>query len=287
MIHNNEEQRLHYLRGKLDELAVNLIRSGSEVVRMEIVNLPTKKFDTIVYVKRILKNEKYYIGKLKIRPIGKVLRVLRLLFSLILKFVLQVFKSAKKRDDFKRQFFRKLRIEDEVSRAHLKGLEEFLESKSDYLVVFESDSVVRDSEKLCNEINRHAKLTKLLEICLYNSHFSFEELGINHKNLPQNEGIEIPSAKSFPEIAREIPFLTTNTTCCYGMSRQLAYLLKSKIESQHQKGALPPPDWMFDEAFREIDKQNNREKRTSKSVFYFPTLVENGSLIGVYPSGIQ
>ena len=154
MIHNNEEQRLHYLRGKLDELAVNLIRSGSEVVRMEIVNLPTKKFDTIVYVKRILKNEKYYIGKLKIRPIGKVLRVLRLLFSLILKFVLQVFKSAKKRDDFKRQFFRKLRIEDEVSRAHLKGLEEFLESKSDYLVVFESDSVVRDSEKLCNEINK-------------------------------------------------------------------------------------------------------------------------------------
>ena len=284
LIHNNEEQRLKYLRGKLDEIEMSLIRSGSEVCRIEIGNLPAKKFGTIAFVKRIFKNEKYYISKRKLKPMPKVLRVSRIVFFLTRNFVLQVFKSEKKKDDFKRQFFRKLRIEDEVSRAHLIAIEEFLESKSDYLVVFESDAVVRDSGKLCIEINRHAEFTKSLEICLFNCHFTFDELGITP---PSSEGNNIPNEKPLPEIAHEIPFLTTNTTCCYGMPRQLAILLKSKIEGQQQNGALPPPDWMFDEAFREIDEQNKMDKRTSKSVFYFPTLVENGSLIGIYPSGIQ
>jgi hypothetical protein len=173
-----------------------------------------------------------------------------------------------------------------VSRKHIETLDKFLDSESDYLVVFESDSVIQYLEQLCAQIIKSASYSNSYEISLFNSHFTLDELGISPRNVAKKERI-YQSKETTSEIhAYSVLHLHTNTLCCYGIPRQLALALKPKLELI-EKRPLPPADWMFDQAFDLVYEENKTSKIEFRSTFFYPPLVDNGSLLGTYISGIR
>jgi hypothetical protein len=210
----------------------------------------------------------------------------RFTFTHLKVFTREILRSAKHRKRAPFTFFVQVKIEDEVSRKHIETLDKFLESESDYLVVFESDSVIRYLEQLCAQIIKSATHSNSYEISLFNSHFTLDELGISPRNLAKKERMYQSKETQSEIYAYTVLQLHTNTLCCYGIPRQLALALKQKLELI-EKRPLPPADWMFDQAFDLVYEENENTKIELRSTFFYPPFVENGSLLGTYTSGIR
>ena len=280
LIHNEEQSRLEYLNNELELIKLMLIRWGyfPRIIKVGGGGASNREsYSKYAIVRRMLNNEIYAIKNLDFGQVSRFAHLCRQIKQLVF-LMIQYYKpfNAKRLN----QRFNKIRIEDEVSRKHLSVMSEFLKAEEDYLVVFESDSIISNREALCLEIRELIDRPDTKKITLFNSHFSFEELNISP------EVARLVWSDHISNLKYEVPFLATNTLCSYGMSKVFASVLMAQFEKKN-KFPLPPADWMFDQAFKEITIFMNGVTRDFKTVFYYPPLVENGSLKGIYTSGIQ
>lgn len=276
LIHNEEAVRLKYLNNEIELIKLRLQRWGylPRIIKIGGGGYKRKNHSKHAILRRMVINETYVIKNLDLRGADRILQICRI-FKKILKVMCRnyLLPSSKEISNA----FRKIQIEDEVSRKHLLVLEKFSNSEEDYLIVFESDSLVINREEFCLEIHETIQRAESKTISLFNSHFPLDELNILSKNL------KLIRSKHMSNLKYEAPFLATNTLCSYGMAKNIASIFLEKCK-ENTKNPLPPADWMFDQAFKEISFAFPHEYKT---IFFYPSLVENGSLKGRYTSGIQ
>lgn len=284
IIHNNEPSRLLYLHDALKKVASILISKGIEIKMLEIGAKQIPEFSNYKFLNRNVQNSWHGLKHQKIPLTTKILRHTKFLYLTGVEFV----SSKRNRDSITklRARINKSKIEDEVSRKHIEALRLINSTYSsiNYMVVFESDSVITEESIFCEEISRMVRSRDNNTLYMFNSHHSLDELSagnVRRVAVKRIEliGSEINSTKSF-----SLGGLATNTLCCYGTSRLLANKLLFEIDSKESE-PLPPADWMFDHHLRTI--QNKYPEILFETRFYFPPLIKNGSLVGIYTSGIQ
>ena len=286
LIHNNEISRLTYLREKLLEIETQLSEAESETCLIQVGSLETPCFSKFSFLRRKFENEKYSLRQRGVSCVQRLVSLSRFMSTHLRILIMKRIRRSKYRESSPFGLFGQVRVEDEVSRKHTDVLDQFLDSKFDYLVVFESDSIIKSAEQLCLQIIKNASLPNSHVISLFNSHFTLDELGISMKNVVKSENLDQVSDNRQETNSYTVPRLHTNTLCCYGISRPLAFALKSKLTFIEKK-PLPPADWMFDQALQLVGDENDAAGIESKTIFFYPSLVENGSLLGAYTSGIR
>lgn len=283
VIHNNESSRLLYLLDALNNIAGILISKGIEIRMIEI---GTKQIPEISNYKFLIRNTQSSWYSLKHREIPFTSKILKHAKFLKLTWVEFVCSKWNRRDITSIQAkINKSKIEDQVSRKHIDALRLINSTYSsiNFMVVFESDSVITEESIFCEELSRMVRSRENNTLYMFNSHHSLDDLSAGNVRQLAAKRIELIGSKNSIK-SFSLGGLATNTLCCYGISKPLANKLLLEIDSKESE-PLPPADWMFDVHLRAI--QDKYPENLFETRFYFPSLIKNGSLVGIYTSGIQ
>jgi len=259
LIHNFEMERLAYLRPILDLISKNFEAKFIEVheQRMPVKNDIQFK---IRKIRNLLIECRWSYANSSTRGLRLGLRLARGIISAVL---------TKLSLDNKIKFC----IEDMVSRKHLKVLEKFVESDSEFLVVFESDTVVSNLESLHKTLSYIFSSAEQIDFFMISWPYSIKDLLLTEKYTQIERAPGIHS----------IDLFTTNTLSAYAISQNLASEILAWFNSS-MRDLAPPIDWAFNQVFFELNRSNLLPPRT---LFANPESATNGSLARIYPSGIN
>lgn len=251
VIHNNEIDRLEYLRPKVDYLLKNRL---IDFTYAEISEQNKITYSLPIMVKHILAN-------LKLKKDMKELYVL--LLSLIRNIT------------NKTQFISTLNVtksrliaETQLALKHKQTYEKFFESNCEFLLVLESDAIFFDSSLFIPELISGISLMQSNCILVLGGTYSLQELKLNSRN----------NFKYKDYMIHEIPGIHTNTTVAFLIDRQIAKIL---IENWPKTIYSGPVDWLIKRIAEKARLEN------SKSLFFDPPRVINGSATDYYESEIQ
>lgn len=255
-IHNNEKDRLHYLKNALTELTK--LGNGQIQIRFsETMPLAEPSDFDLLYrhIKLILIRTKLHLSLLKLSKRKKTKKDF-ITFAQILR--------------MDRMNTDKAIAEIDVTSKHQWAWKTFLQSHADYLIVLESDAKIRSGIELINFINNINKFSESDFISL-SFPLDFNEIGV-----PRN----LISMKSqYVEVGVQI----TNTAAGYVLSRKLAQELYHKSRRQNRNRQIVI-DWLMNEFFMQL---NQPRKGFGKTILPLQELVINGSLTGTYESELQ
>jgi hypothetical protein len=259
LIHNNEVERLDYLRPLLEKLISKLGAIYIEEHEQSFERVTHLDFISREYTFQNVRN------RWKWKNHGRFFLNRRMLaFPTIL---LKSFPPKARKS-----YHKKMQVEDALARKHLSILKKFVfnANPGDSLIVFENDVVIPNFEELLREIQRFDQDIDLWTFVLLNAHYHHQVVGLSDSNL-------LLTDKSFGQEA-SINRLVTNTLACYRTSFELAseILVASK---KYSTKFLLTPDWLFNAIFMDIEKNSKRKFSTK---WFIPNLCENGSLTGSY-----
>ena len=255
-IHNNEMDRLHYLKSALSELTK--LGDGQIQIRFSeaMPIAEPSNFDLLYrHIKLILIRTRLHLSLLKLAKRKKTKK----------DFV--TFAQILRMDKMKTS---KAIAEIDVTSKHQWAWKTFLESDLDYLIVLESDAKIRSGIELVSFINNINKFSESDFISL-SFPLDFNEIGI-----PRSL---ISTKSQYVEVGVQI----TNTAAGYVLSRKLAQELYHRSRRQNRNRQIVI-DWLMNECFMQL---NQPRKDFGKTVLPLQELVINGSLTGEYESKLQ
>ncbi len=216
LIHNNSINRI-YIREKIKLLVESLNFDLVEIFKQEsLSNLKTNIKNKFLIIKIQLLRLFHINSKIKNGKYIKLSDSYLHFFLKISKLVLKIIFQNKQQDLI---CLKHLKIEQLVTRKHIKAWEEFLKTENYFMVVFEDDALVKD-----NSAKRLKDLLKRLENIDFE--FLFIDLagGFNYKEVVPKDNI-LKNNKSDIYIEG----LFTNTACCYLMNRCLVEKLYNEF----------------------------------------------------------
>jgi GR25 family glycosyltransferase involved in LPS biosynthesis len=160
--------------------------------------------------------------------------------------------------------------EIDLTGKHIAAWKSFIFSDAEYLVVLESDALIRNSKKFQMFLRSLDQFEKHDYISL-TWPFSNELLGLSQTAPLKNKTYFT------------INFQLTNTCAGYILSKDLAQKLLEKAENGRVERKIAI-DWFMNQMFAELRK---REKWNMRTIVPNQELVINGSMVGEYVSGIQ
>jgi hypothetical protein len=252
LIHNNEKDRLSNIIPKLKELKLNMYKKTiieyATQNKIEYSFLQVIKC-TLLFVITSIKWHKYLNKKINLSFIFESLAILSS-FSTYKKYIKHRYKLA---------------ITHEISSKHLTALRDFVDSNSNYVLIFESDAEIYDVNKLENALLESIELFDI-----YVNSYALIAEGFNDSKL----GIrEIPKKLNGSFYIYDKPF--SNTLCAYFMNRETAKLILNEILTYPCDVPFFGFDWLFNYSFIRLVKKG----RQIKCLTYNGKLVGHGSLI--------
>jgi len=265
LIHNHNKDRIDYIIPHLEELKIYFNDKGFELHYAEIGYQPLFSphntqmliFRDILYLLTNVRWSKYRLIKLYL---------LRSIFS----FIGQIFNG---RYSKKSDWLNKSAIEVMLTDKHVRAWNVFLETNSDFLVVFEDDAIFKIDSK-----------QKLYDLILNLNHMNLDNFiycdlaGGCELDLLNINKLESHKDLNFRYYHKPV----TNSACSYVLNKSLAvkfhHLL---IKKPHLR--LIGVDWMMNSLFMGM-------KRSYKNFICMhsdPTIFDHGSFVGKYISLIR
>jgi len=256
IVHNYESDRLLYLKPKLQRIIKNLSISTSITESAITTHSNPTNLDLLIR----------HLNLFKVR--------VKTLFSIQRNF------KAKTQKEIIRTYWRIFRTsmktrtqalaEIDLTGKHIAAWKSFIFSDAEYLVVLESDALIRNSKKFQMFLRSLDQFEKHDYISL-TWPFSNELLGLSQTAPLKNKTYFT------------INFQLTNTCAGYILSKDLAQKLLEKAENGRVERKIAI-DWFMNQMFAELRK---REKWNMRTIVPNQELVINGSMVGEYVSGIQ
>lgn len=258
LVHNNEIERLNYLRPNLKQLCDNLkIPEPLEYSYQSLRELswPSLFYRAFVYSLIRGRHETYLDCNHQWKAIYQELR--------------SHFRSLIKFKNY--GLYRKhISIESAVSKKHFYLFSKFVDSKADYLLVFENDAIIENLNSLVSSLS---ELTRYVEPRNYVfgilggglSHFQLHTTNVAQKKI----GNLIYSDKAY-----------TNTAVAYVITRNFATILNQKYQESNSIKQSIPIDWLLNSFFAELSHQGIQ----SSAIQFEHDPVIHGSRVGLFKS---
>ena len=247
LIHNNEIERLEYIRPILDSICNTKLINFSF---FEVSNQSNIYYSPLIIIKCFFVKQNF-------------VKLIRLFKSAV--------KTLPSRDLIASKFKEiesQVAAEDHLSRKHKITYEQFLETDCEFLLVFESDSVFVDSKTFVSELISVISIIDKNTIVLIGGLYSIKELKLTAQKSYLYNDFSI----------HVVPGHHTNTTVGYLLDRHVA---RSLLANWPDKEPYGPIDWLIK---RNLEKST---LSNAKTFIYEPPRVLNGSALDIYDSGIQ
>jgi len=251
LIHNNEINRLAYLRPNIDYLLKNTL--------LDFTYTEISKQNEITYSLPIL--AKHILLNLKLK------KDLNELYALLIALI--------RTSSYKTKFINTLNgtksrliAETQLALKHKTIYEQFLDTDCEFLLVLESDAIFLDSTLFISELISGISLMQPNCVLMLGGTYSLQELKLNSQNDFRYKNYVI----------HEIAGIHTNTTVAFLIERQIATVL---IENWPKTIYTGPVDWLIKRIAEKTQLEN------PKSMFFDPPRVINGSTANYYESEIQ
>ena len=268
LIHNNEIERLYYIRPLLTKLSrhfglnfeeisnqnlhhVNLICLIIKKIQLEIMNLKLGKYWNIDGRRKLL----HFID--------------------VIKFIYKIVFSKK----YRTAHTKRIGIEDALTIKHIEAISNFANSSNDndVLIVFESDAYIEDIEYL-EIVTKHVLIdAACIDLFQLTFPFTFDELNLkiskDYFHKINNVGII------------DYPRFIMNTTACYAISSNLAKKIEKVFMSKNNR-KLFAADFFLNFILYKISLDSDFKNREITRIFH-PSPVLNGSISKLYKSTIQ
>lgn len=264
LIHNQEKERLDYLRPILSSFSPSIPSVVEEIYfqnlcKVNLVQLIQRKFS--IQLMRIRWRHYFSASRSEwnLRRLSEFIETLRVLISF------KVFRREKSR----------AAVEDVLTRKHFQAIERFCEiaKLGDFILVVESDACIPSLAYLLKCIDHVASHKQKNSLYLLTFPYSISQIEIDPSRFKE-EILGENKALVYP-----MPFL--NTSAAYLMTYELALKLLAEFKSSTDQ-LFKPADLLINHLF--IDVWN--ESPSIETFIFVPSPIENGSLIGVYPSTI-
>jgi len=253
IVHNNERERLNYLRNKLSrlqssDLDFQIIEYGTQIEKT--INTLSTLYKTISVCAYTIKWAKYTNQRI----IPKLKGELRTQAGFLLR-------GKARRDNLRRINV----VCDAVSRKHLALMEAFLASAAEYLIVLESDAQLPDPIKFIESI----KSLSLIQESDFPLWVSFVKPNVksqgNLRGLRESASGLITQTKPW-----------SNTACAYLVNRALATLFVNQHSKQiYSEHLALPIDWLLNTTFLQL---NQAELENGKYLEFSNGPVIHGSI---------
>lgn len=265
LLHNSEEDRLNYLRPKL----LNI----QSALNCKLIEISDQSLLQVSFLMPILRKIQYYtfargLQKHRLAVPASIKNEFRDFFFFLRNYILS--------NTFRRSSKKNLQIEDVLTRKHIEALEYFVRvgNLDDHLVVIESDAVIESESYFISALNLLPRFPG--NYVIFGAHYEDNELGLTSSNHSSRLGDEMSIF--------QYDCATSNTTVAYGLNYDLAKRLlvaNSEINSKFKLAA----DFWFNALFMKIAIRD--KKKLEETVYFKPSPVLNGSLLGTYSSSFK
>lgn len=229
---------IHNREARVNALIQTLLRCKNKYYSFEIEEIYKQKlrifkFYHLVYFKisqiKITINWNKYLYK-KIKP------------KQIFEMLMQIFKLLVSREFFN-SFNTKISIIDSISKKHFEALSSFLNSKSKFMLVLESDAIIPDKKNFNSTMIKIMKFSTGHEgiFAVLGNSYTLDRLGAENISYRIVDGIRI----------YEKPL--TNTLIAYVLDRKAASIIKNRINNYSDRLPFLPYDWLINWVFCQLD----------------------------------
>ena len=245
-----------------------MIRPSIEALKVESQEIsfftpPVQKENHFSFIS-ILRNSCMYFHVVK--KYNSYLMKSKSNYHLIIREIFNVYLSRKRYLDYKR----KVGVIHEISLKHLRSWQFLIDQDFDYLLVFESDSEIKDLKKLSTTLVSGINFldNNVNTLFLLGEGFSFEKLGIENLPILTQEGLHV------------VDLGITNTLFAYMIHRDAARLIVREINSFPSDIPFISFDWLVNLSFINLKEKNLKFKTLISS----NNVVNHGSRLGRNPS---
>jgi hypothetical protein len=275
LIHNNESERLSYIRPLLEKISKVYSAKYSEIYfqtprYISFINVLVRKY-YIVYSGR--KWRKSLNGEKK-----------EVFINSIIEAITDTFKIFSK--NFRYTQKNKLKIEDMLSRKHHEALMRFSNQAkaNDVLICFESDVIIPSIDYFLEALNYLFENACDKDFYLLAFPFSENDICLNESEWKKSEKNNFSVIRENNPVAIHFPRLISNTACAYAMNYEMARRLADNSKNKFRRIFLPA-DFHQNLVFLTLRKR--RLDRNGKTIIFMPPPVLNGSLKSYYKSDLS
>jgi hypothetical protein len=229
---------IHNKEARVNALIQTLLKCKNNHYSFEIEEIYEQKprifkFYHLIYFKmsqlKITINWSKYLYK-KIKP------------KQIIEILIQIFKLLVSREFFN-SFNTKIGIIDSISKKHFEALSSFLNSKSKFMLVLESDAIIPDKKNFDSELIKVMNFSKGREgiFAVLGNSYTLDKLGAENISYRIVDGLRI----------YEKPL--TNTVVAYVLDRKAASIIKNRINNYSDRFPFLPFDWLINWVFCQLD----------------------------------
>ena len=253
LIHNNEINRLSYIREKISRLIEEFPKTQIEYI--EIFERSEVKLSKLQFFLRNF--------HLKLIQVKWLLMTNRVSSKNTSQIFLKIIKIARNRSRSSKNIISEI----DLTFKHLAAWNYFDQNTFQELFVFESDAIIDFLDCLVNYINIFVNNMNM-QLLMGGLGYEIEELGVDAVSHAFGDCIFHTSKQ-----------LTTNTTVFYGVKKDL---VKAMLSNSSRRMRLLPIDWMMNSLFLKLNGNIYRG-----TMLAMKKSVLNGSQFGYYESSIQ
>lgn len=229
LIHNNEKERVFYMREELKKLSDYLNKNYQHEYNEYSFQPEKKEIDFLIALQKTIdlwklnRDWNEYKGKKNKNIVLDSINLIHKITKLIFIFL-------------KKKYFH-LAIDLYVTNKHINALCDFIESHNDFLIVLEDDVVFKEGafEKIFFIFEKHKDESLPFYITLGGG-VNQEELGYKDFIIKKEEGFEIYKK------------ILGNTACAYVINKKQAQIFMSYV-IKNPKTRYLPIDWLYNKIF--------------------------------------
>lgn len=250
LIHNNEELRLRKLRPLIKSITI----PSKQILFYEP---PIQVENRFKFFKVFMVSIRYLFVSISWSFFCKAPT-----YKPIFREIFNVYKTKKRYLDYKR----KVGIVHEISLKHLRSWHHMVKNDFDYLVVFESDTVISDLDQFCAILGQGLEFlrSKKNTLLLLGNGYQLKELNVRLD--------EVKVQGNFTIIDHGL----TNTLFAYAVHRRAAQLILKEISNYPSFIPFIAMDWLINHSFIKLEGKNI----VFNTLICNKEIVEHGSRIG-------
>lgn len=275
LIHNNELERLAYIRPLLKRVAETYTVNYTEINHqtLKYVSLPNVLIRKIYFIYTGHKWRKFLNGE-----------KFKIFFDSVYELLFDTLKLLNK--NFRISVRKKISIEDALSRKHFKALKDFsiLGKSDDILICFESDAIIASIDYFFESLNYLIRTVDVNNFYLFAFPFSEKDICLNDAEWKEAHREKLSSEYNTDADVIYFPKLFTNTACAYAMTHELACQLVANSKNKFRRIYLPA-DFHQNLVFLKLAKKSL--SLFAKTVIFMPPPIVNGSLKSYYNSELS
>jgi hypothetical protein len=247
LIHNNEIERLEYIRPILNSICNTKLVNFSF---FEVSNQLNIYYSPFLIIKRFFLKQNFVKVIRLFKSTVKTLPSRNLIFSKFKEIESQIV------------------AEDHLARKHKITYEQFLQTNCEFLLIFESDAVFVNPKTFVSELISVISIIDKNTIVLIGGLYSIKDLKLTAQN-----------SYFYNDFSIHMVFgHHTNTTVGYLVDRNIVRSLLANWPNEEPYG---PIDWLIKQNLKKSALSN------ATTFIYEPPRVLNGSALDIYDSGIQ